>query len=341
MAEPTPAFDSGSEPMIDSVAGAITSPIPPARITIATSRWGYPLVTGTPARKISPAETRTKPVPTTALVPTRSTTRGDIGATTSITSDIGNMRIPACRAEKPSTVCRYWVIRNIEPNMAKNVMVMAALAAENRRFWKNRTSSIGYLLFSSQTMKVPITTKPMTKAVTTLLSPHPLAGASMMAHSSETSPMIERAAPTRSSRGASGSRDVGSRKRPAMSAPIVTGTLIRKTEPHQKWASSNPPSTGPMAPPAPARAAQTPMARPRSRASMKMLVSSDSVLGMINAPPMPMKHRVKISMVDEVAMADMIEPAQKMMRPICRAPLRPKRSPRAPAVSSRPANTRV
>src|SRR3954471_9336437 len=76
MAEPTPALDRGSEPMIDSVAGALTLPTPPARITIEASRWGYPLVTGTPARKISPIDTSTKPEPTTALVPTRSTTRG-------------------------------------------------------------------------------------------------------------------------------------------------------------------------------------------------------------------------------------------------------------------------
>src|SRR4051812_6208474 len=247
MAEPTPALDSGSEPMIDSVAGAITSPIPPASTTIDASRCGYPLVTGTPARKISPADTINRPVPTTALVPTRSTTRGDMGATTSMTSDIGNIRMPAWRAEKPSTVCKYWVMRNIEPNMAKNVMVMAALAAEKRRFWKNRTSSMGWLLFNSQMMNAPITTKPITKAVTTLLSPQPLAGASMMAQSSETSPTIERQAPTRSRCGASGSRDVGNRKRPAMRAPMVTGTLIRNTEPHQKWASSSPPSTGPMA----------------------------------------------------------------------------------------------
>ena len=33
-AEPTPAFARGSEPMIDSVAGAMTSPMPAAMMTI-------------------------------------------------------------------------------------------------------------------------------------------------------------------------------------------------------------------------------------------------------------------------------------------------------------------
>ena len=67
----------------------------------------------------------------------------------------------------------------------------------------------------------------------------------------------------------------------------------------------------------------------------------ERVAGMMNAPPMPMKARVAMSWPDDVAMAAASDPSPKMTRPICRAPRRPKRSPRLPAVSRRPANTRV
>ena len=62
---------------------------------------------------------------------------------------------------------------------------------------------------------------------------------------------------------------------------------------------------------------------------------------MISAPPMPMNARVKISAFALPAKADAIEPTPKMARPTISAPLRPKRSPRLPIVSSNPANTSV
>ncbi len=99
--------------------------------------------------------------------------------------------------------------------------------------------------------------------------------------------------------------------------------------------------TGPRAPLAPATAAHTPMARARSRGSWKMLVSSESVAGMIRAAPMPIEARVKISCPGLSAMAEKIDPRPKITRPTMRAPLRPKRSPTLPMVSRSPANTRV
>ena len=82
------------------------------------------------------------------------------------------------------------------------------------------------------------------------------------------------------------------------------------------------------------------MALPRSWAGNR-LVMIDSVAGMINAPPMPMKARVAINWPDEAAMAEATEPSPNSRKPACRAPRRPKRSPRLPAVSRSPANTRV
>ena len=92
--------------------------------------------------------------------------------------------------------------------------------------------------------------------------------------------------------------------------------------------------------PSPDTPAHTPMARPRSSAG-NTLVRIDSVAGMMNAPPIPIRDRVTIRWFGSVANAERAEPTANTTMPICRAPLRPNRSPRLPAVSSSPANTRV
>ena len=74
----------------------------------------------------------------------------------------------------------------------------------------------------------------------------------------------------------------------------TTGTLIRKTEPHQKWSSSNPPVIGPMAMPMPTAAAQMPMALPRSAGS-KTLEMIERVCGITAAPPNPIAARARMS----------------------------------------------
>ena len=68
-----------------------------------------------------------------------------------------------------------------------------------------------------------------------------------------------------------------------------------KIEPHQKWSSRNPPTTGPSATPRPAVAAHMPIAVARSRGSANTLISSDSVAGMMNAAPAPITARAAIS----------------------------------------------
>jgi hypothetical protein len=60
---------------------------------------------------------------------------------------------------------------------------------------------------------------------------------------------------------------------------------------------------------------------------------------MMNAPPTPISAREAISIPGDVATAERAEAAPKISRPSESARRRPKRSPRAPAVSSRPANT--
>jgi hypothetical protein len=92
--------------------------------------------------------------------------------------------------------------------------------------------------------------------------------------------------------------------------------------------------------PSPETPAQMLMARPRSRDG-KVLVMMDKVAGMMSAPPTPIDARVAINTPADGAKADATDPIAKVSSPAFNARLRPKRSPRAPMVSNRPANTRV
>ena len=123
----------------------------------------------------------------------------------------------------------------------------------------------------------------------------PSTGASMIAQTKATRPTPESAAPVQSMRRATGSRDSGRSRRPATTAIAISGTLTMKIEPHQKWSSRKPPTTGPSATPRPAVAAQMPIAIARSRVSVKTLIRSESVAGMMNAAPAPMTARATMS----------------------------------------------
>jgi hypothetical protein len=148
-------------------------------------------------------------------------------------------------------------------------------------------------------------------------------------------------APGMSMGGALGSREVGTNSWPSSRAMAITGTLTRKTEPHQKCSSSQPPVTGPMAMAMPAVADQMAMAWARSFGTVKTLVMIERVAGMTRAAPTPIRARVAISWPALPANALAVEAPAMMRRPRARAPRLPKRSPRAPMVSSRPANTRM
>ena len=105
-----------------------------------------------------------------------------------------------------------------------------------------------------------------------------------------------------------------------------------------KCSIRKPPEMGPKATPMPDTAAQTAIAFGRSDAG-KMLVRIESVVGMIPAAPRPISAREAISMVESVEKTAATDPAPKITSPDTSARLRPKRSPRLPAASSRPAKT--
>ena len=75
---------------------------------------------------------------------------------------------------------KYCVSRNIEPNIAKKIIVMPELAAVNRGFLKNRTSSIGWSECASHHANVPSTTAASANAARIFGDVQPSCGASMM-----------------------------------------------------------------------------------------------------------------------------------------------------------------
>src|SRR5947209_11153820 len=157
----------------------------------------------------------------------------------------------------------------------------------------------------------------------------------MMPYTRLTRPATDRTAPGASTRGLDGSLELGTIRYPARRAVRTTGTLTRKTDPHQKWSRRIPPTTGPKAIPSPDTPAHTPMARPRSSAG-NTLVRIDSVDGMISAPPTPIRARVAVRRLAVPAKAEATEPAPKITRPHASAERRPNRSDRLPVVSRRP-----
>ena len=120
----------------------------------------------------------------------------------------------------------------------------------------------------------------------------------------------------------------------AMARPIPAATTIRPI------ATISPPSSGPSAPPAPANAAQVAMAVGRS-AGGNTDVTIDRVAGMTNAAPIPMIVRVAIRTFGSVACEAASAPVPNTASPQSSAPLRPNRSPIAPARRRNPANTRA
>src|SRR3954452_23451721 len=133
-AAPTPAFPSGSEPMIDSVAGAMVRPTPSPRSSrTAAPATNEDITVFDPYSSIA-AEVTTIPVTTTRLVPHRNTKRGAFGAATIMPTATGAAMSPDFSGEYPSTNWKYCVRRNVEPNTANVTSVTVTDAAENRGF---------------------------------------------------------------------------------------------------------------------------------------------------------------------------------------------------------------
>ena len=78
-----------------------------------------------------------------------------------------------------------------------------------------------------------------------------------------------------------------------------------------------------MAMPSPDTPAQIPIARARSRSSWNVFVRIDSVVGKMQAPPMPISARARMSMSADELNDAIAEKTPNSARPMVRMPLRP------------------
>ena len=101
------------------------------------------------------------------FVPTRSASRADITEKTIMVRPIGNIRIPASRAVKPSTDCRYWLMKNTDPNMLNITSTIAIFAPVNDIFLKKYRGNIGCGLRFSQRAKLTSSTMAAPNAINT------------------------------------------------------------------------------------------------------------------------------------------------------------------------------
>ena len=127
---------------------------------------------------------------------------------------------------------------------------------------------------------------------------------------------------------------------PPTSSTTITGTLIKKTDPHQKCSNSSPPTTGPSAAPAENIAAQTPTAMLRSRGWRNSPRINASVDGASVAPATPSSARAPIRSSAVEAYAVNTDMAAKAVAPQSNSFLWPVRSPRLPIVTSKAASTK-
>lgn len=119
----------------------------------------------------------------------------------------------------------------------------------------------------------------------------------------------------------------------------MTGMFIRNAACQLNVSMIQPPTIGPAAPPTDAIAAHTAIAYRRSCRSRNMLRASDSVEGIMIAPPTPRSARAAISIQGSVASAPSTEASAKRTAPTSRFCRRPNRSPTELIATSRPMST--
>src|SRR6516162_3757082 len=116
----------------------------------------------------------------------------------------------------------------MNPNREKKATVTAALAAVKRGLRNRWMSSIGSGVLRSRAMKVPNRTAVAAKPAMLRALLQPTSGASMIVKISNAIAAVERAKPGRSTRGALGSREVGTEYATSAPASNATGAIAKK-----------------------------------------------------------------------------------------------------------------
>ena len=135
--------------------------------------------------------------------------------------------------------------------MANDTNVISIVPHRKLATWNSDRSTSGWLPLRraanrSHQTKPARTASPAKIVASAGVSVQPSWPALMNPYVRAVSPALEITMPGKSRRGRFAARDSGSRNVTATSAIATIGTLIRKTEPHQKWSSRKPPTIGPI-----------------------------------------------------------------------------------------------
>ena len=147
--------------------------------------------------------------------------------------------------------------------------------------------------------------------------------------------------PTGSTRRGRAARDSGTNSAASTIAASPTGMLTQKMPRQPTLSVSTPPSTGPSAMDRPKTPPQTPMARARSRGSVKVLAMIDTATGFIIEPPTACSMRNATSQPRSGARLHSREPRVNVASPIWKIRRRPSRSAVDPARMRKLAMTTV
>ena len=137
--------------------------------------------------------------------------------------------------------------------------------------------------------------------------------------------------PTGSTRRGRPARDSGTNSAVSTIAATPTGMLTQKIPRQPTLSTSTPPRGGPAAMDNPNTPPQMPMARARSRGSVKVLAMIDTATGFIIEPPTAWIMRNATSQPRPGARLHSSEPTVKMASPIWNTLRRPNRSAVDPA----------
>ncbi len=324
--------------MISSTPDTAAIPMPtPTSAPAATTPAMLPASTDAVAT-IAPSAIATRPMAAMTPYPRFDAHPGLSNEKTSEVTAVGTKYRPAASAPWCCGPWIHWVSTNCVPMTPKKSAVMVAAPQRNRGSRRVSSSMSGWGERSSRRANATNSSTPATAAPRTSGDPHPCWGPSTMATITAVRAPHQSSALHRSTGGDAGSCERGTHFAASTRVTSTTGTFTRNTEPHQKCASSTPPTTGPIAVAVPPTPDQIAIARPRSCAG-KMFPSTDRVEGIVHAPPTPMTPRATASAVAVVANAAATDAAPKITSPNINRPLRPRRSPTTASGSSRPAST--
>lgn len=204
------------------------------------------------------------------------------------------MHSPAVSGVSPCTSWKYWAMNIIIAPMSMVPNIMLPSAAPNARRANRRTSSSG----SSSRHWRRTNTQPKTAPATTEAAGtacQPLRASSFRPYTRGRIAARDRPTLGRSIRPAPASRNSGRSTGPSTSSSTIAGTPSRNTDPHQKWSSMTPATSGPRAAPDMKQAIHTLIATARRRGSVNMLPIRPSVEGASVAPATPSSARAAMS----------------------------------------------